>query len=133
LGLQGKNKMGGKERENDLRTSLLDAGREVLILVGLALVVALGYLIIRGDWSVVRIAGTLQIAGVGVGAVGLLIAMGATRRSPTGGVNATPDELAAAARERAQGRTHSLGTMAVAALAGLLLFGVGVLLQALGT
>jgi hypothetical protein len=120
-----------RTRSRQVRQPLLEVGREVLILVGVALGLSLIYLLVRGDWSVARIASTLQIAGLGVGAVGLLMAVGGTRRWPTGGVNATPAELAAAARERAQARTYGFGTMAIAALAGLILFGLGVLLQTL--
>jgi hypothetical protein len=107
--------MGPHKSPVSVRKTLLDAEREVLILVGVALGISLIYPLVCGDWSVARIASTLQIAGVAVAAVGLLMAFGGTRRWPAGGVNATPGELTAVAHERTQARTHGFGTIAVAA------------------
>jgi hypothetical protein len=112
---------------------LLNAGREALILMAIALAFALVYLVIRGDWSLARIGNALQLDGVGVGAVRLFLAIGSTMRTPVSGVNATPDQLAAAARGSARARARGLGTVAVAAVAGLLIFGLGLLLQVWGS
>ena len=120
-----------QERWKHFRASLLDAGREVLILVGAAGGIALLYLLVRGDWSAAQIGGTLRIAGLAVAGLGTLMGFGATRRMPLGGPNATPQAIADRARESARARRYSLGVLAISVLAGAILLGVGLAIEVL--